>query len=64
MNRGMTEEMQLALRWFKANGIPAHYDDCTSIFIKVNDIEIQIHACEISHRADLQKGIEDEYSNE
>jgi len=60
MNRGITEEMQLALRWFKANGIPAHYDDWASIFIEVNGIEIEIHACEISHRAELQKGIENE----
>ena len=60
MNRGMTEEMELALRWFKANGIPAHHDDWASIFIEVDDIEIQIHSCEISHRAELQKVIEDE----
>jgi len=60
MNRGMTEEIELALRWFKANRIPAHYDDWQSILIKVNGIEIQIHACEISYRADLQKGIENE----
>jgi len=56
----MTEEMELALRWFKANGIPAHHDDWASIFIEVDDIEIQIHSCEISHRAELQKVIEDE----
>jgi len=55
----MTEEMELALRWFKANGIPAHYDDWASIFIEVNDMEIQIHACEISFRAHLQKEIEE-----
>ena len=59
MNRGMTEEMELALRWFKANGIPAHHDDWASIFIEVNDMEIQIHACEISFRAHLQKEIEE-----
>jgi len=56
----MTEEIVLALRWFKTNGIPAHYDDWQSIFIEVNGIEIQIHACEISFRADLQRGIENE----
>lgn len=61
----MSEEIELAIRWFKANGIPAHEDD-GSVFIQVNSIDlkvftdVQIHASEISHRADLQKGIEDE----
>ena len=51
-----TEETKMALAWFKKNNISAYIDtDKTSIYIKVNDIDILISGSEISYRADLYK---------
>ena len=55
----MKEEIELALRWFKAKNIPITVDD-GSLYVEFRDELIQISEAETLYRADLQKGIEDE----
>jgi hypothetical protein len=52
------DSVPLALRWFKANGIAAHYDGWNSVFIKVNGIEIELNDSEVMWRATLQQETE------
>lgn len=52
------DSVPLALRWFEANGIPAHYDGWNSVFIKLNGLEIELKDAEVAWRATLQQEIE------
>ena len=45
-------ELQKALLWFQHNGFSASEDDGT-IYIYVNDFNIQISTSELSYRAEL-----------
>ncbi len=48
-------ELELALRWFKNNDIPA-FEDGGSIYLPINnETDIQISTAEIAYRAELQK---------
>ena len=48
------EETKLALKWFTKNNIKAYIDtDKTSIYIKVNNVDVLVSGSEVSYRADL-----------
>lgn len=54
------ESLELALRWFKENDVPAYYDD-GSIYVQAGrDADVQISTAEINYRADLQTDYERE----
>ena len=54
------ESLELALRWFKENDVPAYYDD-GSIFVQAGrDADVQISTAEINYRPDLQTDYERE----
>ena len=54
MSEEEKESLELALRWFKENDVPAYYDD-GSIFVQAGrDADVQISTAEIDYRADLQ----------
>ena len=60
MSEEEKESLELALRWFKENDVPAYYDD-GSIFVQAGrDADVQISPAEINYRADLQTDYERE----
>lgn len=54
MSHWKMDEIDNAIKWFKSNDIFCYVDD-GSIYIKVNDFDIQISGSEISYRAELWK---------
>jgi hypothetical protein len=46
-------EIETALLWFKGNGFHAFEDGEGSIYISVNDFNIQVTNSEVSYRAEL-----------
>ena len=60
MSEEEKESLELALRWFKENDVPAYHDD-GSIFVQAGrDADVQISTAEINYRADLQTDYERE----
>tara|TARA_B100001093_G_scaffold146019_2_gene138731 strand:- start:12941 stop:13144 length:204 start_codon:yes stop_codon:yes gene_type:complete len=54
------ESLDLALRWFQDNDVPAYEDD-GSIYVQAGrDADVQISTSEIDYRADLQTDYERE----
>ena len=58
MNREDT--LKLAIKWFEERCIKTHLVGGTDLYVRVNMIEILVADAEISYRADLQKGEEDD----
>lgn len=46
-------ELQKALLWFEHNGFECYTDDNTSIYLVVNDFNVQVSTSEVSYRAEL-----------
>ena len=60
MNEEEKESLDLALRWFQDNDVPAYEDD-GSIYVQAGrDADVQISTAEINYRADLQTDYERE----
>jgi hypothetical protein len=51
------KEIQLALRWFNDKGIDAYVVDNSSLYVSINDTDIEISNSEISWRAELMQDI-------
>ena len=52
MNNKNIPEIELALKWFDDNEIPAYCDDGT-IYVQFGDYDVQISPAEVSYRAEL-----------
>jgi len=60
MNEEEKESLDLALKWFQDNDVPAYEDD-GSIYVQAGrDADVQISTAEINYRADLQTDYERE----
>lgn len=46
-------ELQKALLWFEHNGFECYTDDNSSIYLVVNDFNVQVSTSEVSYRAEL-----------
>lgn len=46
-------ELQKALLWFEHNGFECYTDDNISIYLVVNDFNVQVSTSEVSYRAEL-----------
>lgn len=46
-------ELQKALLWFEHNGFECYTNDNTSIYLVVNDFNVQVSTSEVSYRAEL-----------
>lgn len=42
-----------AIQWFINHDIPCHQDDWSSVYINVNDFEIQVSNAEVEYRSEL-----------
>jgi hypothetical protein len=52
-------EIQQAIEWFKENCCHA-YEDIDGVYIEVgDDCEVQVSASEVSYRADLYRGLQE-----
>ncbi len=48
------DNLEMAQKWFWGEGVKAYIDD-GSLYIKVNELEIQVSSAEVSYRAELYK---------
>ena len=46
-------ELQKALLWFEQNGFECYTDDDSTIYLVVNDFNIQVSTSEVLYRAEL-----------
>lgn len=46
-------ELQKALLWFEHNGFECYTDDNSSIYLVVNDFDVQVSTSEVIYRAEL-----------
>jgi hypothetical protein len=49
----METELQKALLWFEQNGFECYSDDDNTIYLVVNDFNVQVSTSEVSYRAEL-----------
>lgn len=49
-------ELQKALLWFEHNGFQCYTDDDSSIYLVVNDFNIQVSTSEVLYRAEIWGG--------
>lgn len=49
------KEIQLALMWFNDNGIEAYVQDNSSLYVCIDDVDIEVSRGEIVWRAELKQ---------